>query len=648
MNQLIRLTRFIAGAALAWSVGLTVVAPEIPALARGAGVAVFALSLWNPPAGLIAAISLAPAGLLLAPVPASAAMLVGWAFLAGWMLGLWRPLDGLRWGPASAGSSATSSRTTLFAPAVFYVACVVASWLAIVLSGAAGVEGSALPMFILRSIPTDHLVFSSPDAETWRMLETTTGIALFAAAAMLARGHARLRTWIAYSIVGVAAALALVTVGDILRQWAATGYGGWFLLRYLRGERFSLHMVDLNAAGSQYVLAGLIAAALAVAQRRYRWLWTAAIVAMLPALGLSGSRTALLGAVIVGLGVLAVARQSRWRLSRAQAGAAAAAVVVIAVVGMALTGGRTEKPGSAGMSLRLRSEFLKASARMFASAPLIGVGVGHYHERSGEFLSEEVRTIYPYENAHNYFVQQFAELGLLGGLAFVWLVVAALRRLWRAIQDGDADGVGLGLFAGTLGYLVTCVTGHPLLVPEAALPFWAAFGASTAPAGNMSHRPLALQPGAVVAFTAVLLISIALRAGPGLRRDAMPPERGFHEMQTSDDGERYRWVTRHGVTHAGPERGFLTVPVRAPAFLQRERPFVVEVAMDGRVVDRRAVPADRWEPIVVPLRDRAPAPFRRIDVWVNQEWTPKRAGLHQTDNRPMSVMVGEIRVEAVR
>jgi O-antigen ligase len=532
---------------------------------------------------------------------------------------------------------------------MFYLACVVASWLAIVLSGAAGVEGSALPLFILRSIPTDHLVFSSPDAETWRLLETTTGIALFAAAAMLACQHARLRTWIAYSIVGVAAALALVTVGDVLRQWAATGYGGWFLLRYLRGERFSLHMVDLNAAGSLYVLAGLIAAALAAAQRRYRWLWTAAIVAMLPALGLSGSRTALLGVVLVGLGVSAAARQSRWRLSPAQAGAAAAAVIVIAVVGMALTGGRTEKPGSARMSLRLRSEFLKASARMFASAPLVGVGVGHYHERSGEFLSEEVRAIYPYENAHNYFVQQFAELGLPGGLAFVWLVVAGLRRgRLRAVQIGDADGVGLGLFAGTLGYLVTCVTGHPLLVPEAALPFWAAFGASTAAAENVSHRPLALQPGAVVAFTAVLLISITLRAGPGLRRDAMPSERGFHGMQTSDDGERYRWVTRHGVTHAGPDRGFLTVPVRAPAFPQRERPFVVEVAVDGRVVDRRAVPADRWEQIVVPLRDPASASFRRIDVWVNQEWTPKRAGLHQTDDRPMSVMVGEIRVEAVR
>ena len=49
-------------------------------------------------------------------------------------------------------------------------------------------------------------------------------------------------------------------------------------LRYVRGERFSLHMADLNAAGSLYVLGGLIGATRAVTDRPRRLLWLAALI----------------------------------------------------------------------------------------------------------------------------------------------------------------------------------------------------------------------------------------------------------------------------------------------------------------------------------------------------------------------------------
>ena len=37
--------------------------------------------------------------------------------------------------------------------------------------------------------------------------------------------------------------------------------------------------------------------------------------------------------------------------------------------------------------------------------------------------------------------------------------------------------LSLGLFLGVMAFLVTCVTGHPFLVVEASIPFWAALGA---------------------------------------------------------------------------------------------------------------------------------------------------------------------------
>ena len=137
---------------------------------------------------------------------------------------------------------------------------------------------------------------------------------------------------------------------------------------------------------------------------------------------------------------------------------------------------QSETEGSAEQSVNLRSQFLLTSARMFASAPAFGVGVGRYFEQSADFMTPELRDLYGNENAHNYFAQQFAELGLVGGLLFVWLVAIVLTHAWRAALRSPDDISLHALFAGTAAYMLTCATGHPLLVPEAALPFWAAFG----------------------------------------------------------------------------------------------------------------------------------------------------------------------------
>ena len=626
-----RLIRLAAGAALAWSVAQAAVAPEIPLAASSAAVLVFALTLWRPGFGLAAAISLAPAGLLLAGPPIRAAELLAWSFLGAWLIAVWQPIARL-------------PRRFVYL-AVLYAACALVSWIGLVMENAAGIQPAALPTFLLHSLPRDHVLFSSPEAETGVLLQTLAGLGVYVAGVALVAQDNRYRRWVAYGLVGACAALALATVVDVMRQWQANEFGWWYLLRYVRGERFSLHMADLNAAGSLYVLGGLMGATRAVTDRPRRLLWLAALIVILPAGWLTGSRTAALAALVAGIVVFPFAV---WRVRVARPRAAVAAAVVLVILLAALSTGRAEERGSAGMSLRLRSAFLQTSARMWASAPIFGVGVGRYHERSAQFMPDELRAIYPHENAHNYFVQQFAELGLVGGIAFLWLVAASLIAGWRIVRAGPVDGILVGLFAGTLGYLITCVPGHPLLVPEAALPFWGALGSVAAAGASERSTPNVTTRRALAAIIPVLLMaSVGLHAVRYVRPVSPPTDRGFHELDMAEDGSPFRWMTRHGVTHVGPERGILTVPVRAPAFLDRARPWVVEVAVGGWVVDRREVPSDRWVSITIPVRQRAFRPFRRIDLRANQVWSASRDRGKPRDDRPMSVMVGEIRWDAV-
>jgi O-antigen ligase len=592
--------RLAAGGALAWYVAAAIIDPGVTAWAAASALAVAAVTAWRPAAGLATTAALVPAGLLLSARPSSAAELVAWSFLAAWLLTVWRPLR------------AAPLARRVAVPAVLYGACACASWLAQAMGGAAGIDPLGLPLFLLRAMPAGYLAASAMEPYTRAFLQAAAGLALLIAAMAIAAPDARRRRAIAYAVAGSAAVLAVATAAEVVRQWAGQGYGAPFLLRYVRGERFSLHMADLNAAGSHLVLGGLVAAAIAAIERRRRALWVAAVLVILPALWLTGSRSAAIGGVVVG----AVAIPLAWKriplgASAARAGMVgvpiAAIVVVLALVAVAR---QPAAEGSAARSLGIRAQFLQTSARMIASSPVIGVGIGRYHERSAEFMPAALREVYPHENAHNYFAQQFAELGIAGGAAFVWLVIALLRQGWRTVRASPGDAAAAGLFAGAAAYIVTCVTGHPLLVPEAALPFWIAAGAmaAAAPAAAGGVR----WSLAAAAAAGILAAGVGLGAIGYIRPAGRPPDRGLVTSEPAPDGTHVRRVDGHAVTYVQRFRGVLILPVRSAAGA------VVEIDVAGWTAGRWDVPAGRWVEIEVPLERRGLTRFRRVDVRVRE------------------------------
>jgi O-antigen ligase len=617
--------RLLPAAWLVWCVAAAATAPELPEFCAPAALVVLAITLWQPRWGLVLTAALAPAGALFAAAPARAADLVAWAFLAGWLLRIWRPLAVSPWPPR------------IMIPAALYGGALVASWVSLTIAGAAGVPPLALPQFLLQSIPRDHLIFSSPEAETWTLLHSLTGIAVLIASVGVTRDDPRTVRTLAWALATSMAVLAAATLLDVARQWAEAGYGGWFLLRYVRGERFSLHLTDLNAAGSLYVLAGLIAATYAMRHPNQRARWTALLVVVLPALWLTGSRSSYI-AMVGGL-VATVAIQRRWQPARARMVGASFLVVVVISAAVMVAPGSAEQ-GSARRAVNLRAQFSETSARMFASSPMFGVGIGRYFGRSAEFMTSELREIYANENAHNYFAQQLAELGLAGGLLFIWLIAAVVAGGWSWLRRSSGDAALTGLFAGTAGYLLTCLTSHPLLVPEAALPFWAAFGAV---GGATSHDAIASKVHRAIGIAAcvVLLAGIGLAALAYGRVAATPPEQGFHGWESAPDGTRFRWITRHAVTYIPEGPGFLRLRLRAPD-RPTTRPLVVETSIAGWAIDRRNVPAGQWVSYDIPARRAASLPFRRVDLRVNQVWTEEVRLGRRAAPRPISVMAGEI------
>ena len=618
--------RALLGGVLAWWVAVAVRAPEIPLAAILAALVIAGLTAWRPAVGLVATVALMPAGALFAPAPARGAELFAAAFGAAWLLTLWRPLSRRPW-PRG-----------LVVPAVLYVVALAGSWVSLLVAAAAGVSLTALPQYLLHAIPSDHLVFSSPEAETWTLLQGSAGIGLLLAAVGLTRDSPDLVRHLARTCVAAAAVLGLATLAAVAMEWSAAGYAAAFLARYLSGERFALHVADMNAAGSWYALAAVTATALAILSTRHRAAAAAALAVIGVAIWLTGSRSAYL-AVTVGAFVLALGQQ-RWPLNRRQMVTIAGLLVLLLVAGAIASDWRASATGSTSTSARLRSQFIVATVRMFASAPVFGVGIGRYFDRSPEFMSEELRMLYGNENAHNYFAQTFAELGVIGGVLFAWLVVALIRSGWKAARQSSAEH--LGLYAGGVGYLTSCLTGHPLLVPEAALPFWV-FAGAVAAGGEPAVRTERLRTWIAAAAVAAVAAGVAA-AGVTYARPApeLPREYGFHQPVT-DDGATYRWMVRHAVMYVPNGEGFLRLRVRAPQETRNDRPLVLETSLAGLVADRREVPSDRWFTYDIPVRQAASGPFQRIDLRVNQWWQQEVRLGRRRAMRPIAAMVAEAR-----
>ena len=157
----------------------------------------------------------------------------------------------------------------------------------------------------------------------------------------------------------------------------------------------------------------------------------------------SGARGAWLGiaaAVLVGGAVWllaaerrrAVADLARDRRVRVGAGIAAVALVAVAIVLLPAIARRLFAPAA-----DVREGFFSSAIRMFQDDPLTGQGPGMWVvERARYTLPTEQDYYIPH--AHNLYLQTIAELGIVGALAGVVVLVSLARLVWLGIRSRDA------------------------------------------------------------------------------------------------------------------------------------------------------------------------------------------------------------------
>lgn len=466
-------------------------------------------------------------------------------------------------------------------------------------------------------------ITSDPIDASMRLLES---LIVFRAAVSHVRAApglaARVMSWTA---VSASAAAAL----NLLRLWEASLRLDRPLasfVNYIRTERLNVHYGDLNAAGSYFVMALFVAVGLLLARPRARGRsgspgivgWTLACLLIGSSIWITGSRAAIVAALLAmlipaGVRIMSIERTRVRGTTVAAAALALAIVAALAAVALPERGNQR----SAQSAVQVRLELAHASLRMAATSPSFGVGIGRYYSRSGEFASPELLRLFPpaiHENAHNNFLQILAELGIVGFLAVAWLLWTVARLGARLLREQPRDPLRWGLLTGLAGFVLSWLGGHPLLLDEPALTFWLLLGVLGG-WGLTFVAPVAQR--APVWIVSGLIVSIGLSVPWRVVQQRSEYELehrgiGLSAWQDAVDGVRYRLAGSKSSVFVPSSTKTIVLPLRSTSAAGEIR---VELLLDGRPADIVKVGTDRWQHLRLHMpQDRRSPRFRRLDL----------------------------------
>lgn len=506
--------------------------PNAPVAFSAGAVALTAVSWWRPAWGLIALAVLAPLGRLIANAwlngyPIRGAEALTLAFLAG---------VSVRSVARRADSPMLPSRVT--GPWLLFVTSVLAS--AAVLWRYSQFHNDYPGAFLGRL--AGHLAtgFHGPPGDPRLWMETAgfayvnaavlvvAGVAVMLIAARscaIAPGLAR-RIVIASVVTG--AGISVLSVTTVLEAAVATGRVLDALPELVVTGRWAVHVNKVNTAGSYFVMVAVLAAGLVATEPERRARWVVALALSASALWLTASLAAILAGVAVLVAVIVYQILTAGGGRRSVVRSAGVLLLLVTVLVVARTGTRPK----AMESLALRWAITNVSLDTAAESPVFGVGIGTYAQRSLPHQTDVVKRGFGEAGIqpHNYVLQILAELGLVGLGLFVWALVGTLRLAVGAHRSA-AGAWAVPAALATVAFLISALSGQPMLVDSVAIPAWIVMGLIIAAAPLTTAR--ALPARWVLAGVALIGLTVPFRMASEIR--GVDPRRIGHGTTTAGD-----------------------------------------------------------------------------------------------------------------
>jgi len=291
----------------------------------------------------------------------------------------------------------------------------------------------------------------------------------------------------------------------------------------------------------------------------------------------------------------------------------------------------TRMSGAVAETLKGRLNIWRSALYNAAESPWLGRGTGTLYA----FLPAHWEpSPYPaavdwnpfWENAHNYFLQILAETGAVGlGLFLLVLGAVGWQGLRALIIHTGERPLFAGILCGLVALLLTCVTGHPLLLVEVQLWFWFAAALLFAPAESESpafHRAQAGRRGFRRLVLGLLLVA-AFGGWVEARRPNTPrvASVGMYPaefMLPAQQAYPVHWLRQKAVFRVYQAHPDLTFCLRN--LLGAAQPIEVAIRVNGRMLDRLRLDEARWRVCSYRLPETLHTAVK-LEILSDREWT---------------------------
>lgn len=134
-----------------------------------------------------------------------------------------------------------------------------------------------------------------------------------------------------------------------------------------------------------------------------------------------------------------------------------------------------------------RTAIWKYTMLMIKDRPWLGAGIGTFKYNSLRYQAkffdqEDNRALYPYgaaDKTHNEYLQLGAELGIIGLIIFIWLMLAYFNyglKILKREKDRYKQGMIIGLMGSVTAFLVDSIFWFPLHHSFTSFLFWLCLG----------------------------------------------------------------------------------------------------------------------------------------------------------------------------
>ena len=357
-----------------------------------------------------------------------------------------------------------------------------------------------------------------------------------------------------------------------------------------QARRVSGGMTDPNALGL-FVMLALPLLLLQAVRTRGLWQMLAICSSMLGiyALMQSGSRSALLGIVVLALvvaagGVVFAWRQRAWR-GWALAGGVFGVLLVVAVLPLWLHTPVGALPADNPLLRRVQEFYERArvapaehvvdrrelqwrqALNVWREYAFSGIGLGAFAIELPNYNRDATQET-PVDNAWNQYLQWLTDTGASGLLLWLWLIGSCVTCVVRAGRRGDIHAAPLDTLVvwGSLGVLLLLgMLGAHFQAPEVACGAAVLAALGLAPLVTGTEPDPALGPRTLLILCCIAGLCVASQidtaCGPLSRaalqrRFGMPREYGLYRPETWQQTFQYQWTQRY----AGKQ---ITVPNNA-------------------------------------------------------------------------------------